>query len=230
MANGITTLRMLLFFALVALLCAAPTAWQSLNVPILILIFVLDGVDGHVARRRHETTTFGAMYDIAADRIIECVLWIVLMHRGLTPVWVPIVFCTRGVLVDVIRTHAASRGQTPFGMMHTRLGRFLVAGRAMRIGYAVAKAVTFGWLLLILPWREQVPEFWQDWQVPLGWISSGLTYATVALCVARGMPVIADAVVAELISKPRPAQRAPQEQAVTASVTSSNVSLPTAGA
>lgn len=42
----------------------------------IALIFILDAVDGYVARRSHTTSVFGAVFDIAADRIIENVFWI----------------------------------------------------------------------------------------------------------------------------------------------------------
>ncbi len=197
MANGITTIRLLLLYVLVAMLYLVPAAWGLLNVVLLVIIFVLDGVDGYVARRRHEETTFGALYDIAADRVIELVLWIVLTNLGHTPVWVPIVFCSRGVLVDVVRTHAAARGATPYGMMHTRLGRWIVAGRFMRILYAAAKTAAFGWILLIAGWPEAQPELWSAHSTLLLAVQHALVCLAVALCVLRGVPVLYDAALSE---------------------------------
>src|SRR3546814_3442538 len=64
-----------LFRSLVAMAYWAPPRWQLLDPPLLLLIISLDGLDGWVARRRGETSVFGAVFDIAADRVVEAVLW-----------------------------------------------------------------------------------------------------------------------------------------------------------
>lgn len=196
MANGFTTLRLGLLFVLVGLASAGSPTMQMAGAPLLAVLFILDGVDGYVARRRNEATEFGALYDIAADRLVEYALWIVACDLGFVAVWVPILFCTRGVLVDLIRTHFARHGQTPFGMMHTRLGRWLVAGRFMRIGYAAVKMFAFGWVFLILPIPELYPSLWRQWASPALVVLNVLVASAVVLCVARGVPVIVDAVLA----------------------------------
>lgn len=190
MANLITLSRILLLFVLVGIAYQRGSPWQFLNVPLIIAIFVTDGLDGYVARKRGETSLFGALFDIAVDRIVENVLWVVLADLGLVPIWVPIVFIVRGSIVDAIRAGAASRGQTPFGMMRSALGRFLVAGRFMRIGYAVVKGVAFGWIVLMQPVATQFTNLWSYWGGFLSGITSVLVYASVALCLARGLPVV----------------------------------------
>lgn len=197
MANWITTFRIVLVLVLVGLIYQLSAAWQLFNAALLILIFVLDGLDGYVARKWHETSTFGAAYDIAADRVVENSLWIAFTHLGYTPVWVPIVFMTRGFVVDVIRTRVRLRGQTPFSMMRGPLGRLLVAGRVMRFLYGGVKAAAFGWILLLRSGRELWPEFWADWSNQLNMTTDVLVYSAVALCLIRGLPVIIDFLVDE---------------------------------
>ena len=122
MANLVTLIRLFLLFVLVA--NAYSSGYQLLlNLPLLIVIFALDGVDGYVARKRHEESLLGSILDIAADRIVENVLWLVFMDLDLVPVWIPVVFITRSLFVDSIRSHVAMQGQTPFGMMQSPIGR-----------------------------------------------------------------------------------------------------------
>lgn len=192
MANLITTIRFALLFVLVASAYYAAPEWQLLNAPLLLLIIVLDGVDGYVARRRGETSAFGAIFDIAVDRVVENVLWVVLAHLDLVPIWVAIVFITRGSIVDSIRYAAISGGQSAFGMMRSRLGRFLVAGRFMRGFYGALKAVTFGWIFLIQPWPLLDPDSWAAWSAPVGVVTVTLVDLTVAVCILRGVPVVAE--------------------------------------
>jgi hypothetical protein len=69
-------------------------------------VIALDAVDGYVARRRGETSSFGSVFDIAADRVVDNVLWIVFAGVELFSVWVAGVFVARGFRVDTMRTPA----------------------------------------------------------------------------------------------------------------------------
>ncbi len=193
MANLITLSRLLLLIAVVAIAYQPPSWWQFLNVPLLIIVFVTDGLDGYVARRRGETSLFGAMFDIAGDRIVELTMWIVLADLDLLPIWVPLVFVIRGTIVDAIRaSQTASRNQSPFAMMESALGRWLVAGKFMRIFYAVLKAHAFCWLLLIQPMPALIAPFWAQWGPLMTGIGDALVYLSVAICLVRGLPVIVE--------------------------------------
>ena len=73
MANLITLSRLLLLIVVVVIAYQPEHPWWQLaNVPLLIFLFVTDGLDGYVARKRGEASVFGAMFDIAGDRIVEC--------------------------------------------------------------------------------------------------------------------------------------------------------------
>lgn len=192
MANLITLARLMLLAGLVALAYEAPPAWQAVNAPLVLVIFLMDGLDGWVARLRNEATVFGSIFDIAADRVVEIVLWLVLANLGAVPVWVPIVFIVRGNIVDAIRYAAISNGETAFGMMRRRWARFLVSGRALRAFYGILKGVTFALLLALPPLAALAPAWWSRWGVATEALAAGMVYATVAICILRGVPVIAE--------------------------------------
>ncbi len=192
MANLITLSRLLLLFLLLGMAYHASPVWQQVNAPLILFIIALDGVDGYVARKRVETSVFGSIFDIAVDRVIENVLWVVLAHLDLVPIWVAIVFITRSSIVDSIRYAAISRGESAFGMMQSPWGRFLVAGRFMRGFYGALKAVAFGWIFLLQPWPVLHPELWAHWSAILETVTSVLIYASVGVCLLRGAPVVAE--------------------------------------
>jgi hypothetical protein len=87
-------------------------------------------------------------------------------------------------------------GYTAFGestMMRSKLGKFLTGSPVMRTGYAVLKAMTFSWLLLISAmdrlWNE-IPfltEKFLSAAYLAGYIAAMVT-AVVSL--ARGIPAI----------------------------------------
>jgi len=203
MANVITLTRLLMVFPLVAMIYWASPGWLWLAPPLLLVIIALDGLDGYVARKRLETSVFGSIFDIAADRVIEYVLWTVLGHVGVVPMWVALVFIIRGTLVDSIRYAAIAGGQTAFGMMKSRLGRFLVAGRFMRGFYGGLKAVTFAWLLSLAPLAYFEPALWNAGRDAIALTTGVLVYSTVALCLLRGLPVLIEFATRHRVFQPR---------------------------
>ncbi len=198
MANMVTLARLLLLVVVVVLAYQPYSLWHVFNVALLILVFASDGIDGYVARKRNEESVFGAVFDIAGDRITELTLWIVTADLGFVPVWVPIVFVVRGSIVDAIRAaQVSSKHDSPFALMTSKLGRWLVSGRFMRIFYAAVKGTTFCWILLIAPVHALLPVFWSLWGWLLTGISTFLIYLSVVLCIVRGLPVIIEFVTAE---------------------------------
>jgi len=199
MANLITLTRFLLLFVVVAMAYFAAPTWQLATAPLLIIMIALDGLDGYVARKRCETSAFGAIFDIAVDRVVENVLWVVLADLGQIPIWVALVFVIRGTIVDSIRYAAIAEGETAFGMMRSPMGRFLVAGRFMRAFYGTVKAITFAWALLARPLPDLAPALWGEWSAVAGAVTAVLVLASVILCIARGVPVVAEFVVQQMM-------------------------------
>jgi CDP-diacylglycerol---glycerol-3-phosphate 3-phosphatidyltransferase len=198
MANLITLSRIVLLLIVAWIFYLPPTPWALAGFVLIILIFVSDGLDGYIARKRNETSLFGALFDIAGDRIVELTLWIVAADNDLVPIWVPLVFIVRGVIVDTIRSsNAVAQGMAPFALMRSALGKFIVAGKFMRGFYAVSKAAAFTGLALQKPGPQFLPVLWGN----VGWLLTGLTYffvyLSVALCITRGWPVVAEFVYAQ---------------------------------
>lgn len=191
MANLITLARLLLLIVVVFLAYQPYSYWHFFNVALLILVFASDGIDGYVARKRNETSVFGAMFDIASDRMTELTMWIVLVDLDIVPVWVPLVFIIRGTIVDTIRaSQVTAEKNAPFSMLETPMGKWLVAGKFMRAFYAALKGTTFCWLLLIQPLPVLWPEIFTDWMAILRGIGVVLVYASVLTCLLRGFPVV----------------------------------------
>lgn len=195
MANLITLSRLLLLFVVLWIAHLPPSWWQLTAVALLIVVFVTDALDGYVARKRNEETVFGAMFDIAVDRIVELCLWIAVANLDLAPVWVALLFVVRGSLVDAIRARqVAESGAAPFDMLRHPLAQWLVAGRFIRGFYAAIKAITFCWLLLFMPFPHLLPDLlpgvWEQWGFLPTLVGQMLIGLSVILCLARGLPVI----------------------------------------
>jgi CDP-diacylglycerol--glycerol-3-phosphate 3-phosphatidyltransferase len=198
MANLITLTRLILLLIAAWMFYLPPGPWGFVNFVLVIVLFVSDSLDGYIARKRNETSLFGALFDIAGDRITELTLWIVSADNDLVPIWVPLVFVIRGVIVDTIRSsNAVAEGVAPFALMRSPLGKWLVAGKFMRAFYAAVKGCAFAGLALIQPFSAVLPTLYGH----IGWITTGLAYffvyLSVLLCIARGLPVIAEFVYAQ---------------------------------
>lgn len=200
MANLITVGRLVVMFGVVALIYFSGDAASWVSMVLVALIFASDGVDGWVARRRNSTSALGAVLDIAGDRIVENVLWVLFAAMDAVPLWVPFVVMTRGFIVDALRSMSYADGMTAFGernMMRSPVTRWLTAGRFMRALFGYAKAGGFVFLTGYVGSRSAGADGtalaglfgWPPWQI-VGW---GAVWLAVGLTILRGIPVIVDA-------------------------------------
>ena len=186
-ANLVAISRALLAFIAVAILFHRPGLYV-VACALTIAAILMDGLDGWVARRYGEVSRIGAVIDILTDRIVELTYWIAFATLGWIPAWIPILVAVRGLLVDGARAVAFERGLTAFGpttMMRSRIGTFLVASRESRSAYGIAKASAF--TLMILAYAPALPEGARPVVLAIALIC---VYASVILCVLRGIPVL----------------------------------------
>jgi CDP-diacylglycerol--glycerol-3-phosphate 3-phosphatidyltransferase len=206
-ANLITVARLLLLFVAIALIYWGSAGAILFAVLLIAIVFAGDGLDGYVARRRKSTSQFGAVFDIAGDRIVENALWVIFAELQLIPVWIPLLVLTRSFVVDGLRSISYAEGMTAFGernMMRSQLTEWLTAGRFMRTLYGYAKAFGFLFLTGLEAFRHRMaPDSLlhqaYDWD-PLRWAGWACVVVAVALTIIRGLPVIYDA--SALWSKP----------------------------
>lgn len=197
MANLISLSRLPLLLMLVWMAYRPVGWWQIAATALLIVVFALDAIDGAVARRRGESSPFGAVLDIAVDRAIELGFWFLLVDLGAAPLWAALVFVIRGALVDALRAARLSgEGVEPFDAFASPLARWIVKGRFMRGFYAAMKGIAFGWLLFFVGAPTLIePVAPAPWALAEPWIElvgQGLVWSVVALCVLRGLPDLAE--------------------------------------
>lgn len=93
LANWVTLLRLVLVtLLLLAVWLGAPgmlPSWELFGVALVAL--VLDGVDGWLARRRQETSTFGERFDMGADTVFTITLTLCLAAFALVGPWVLVI-------------------------------------------------------------------------------------------------------------------------------------------
>jgi len=194
MANAITLSRLPWLVGVVLLLYLGSPSVQAAAAAAVVALIVLDSVDGIVARRRHEEGMLGSKLDIAVDRIVELVLWVVYADLGLISIAIPIIVIMRGTLVDTVRSFSLVWGKTSFGMMQTNWGRWLVASPVMRSGYGIAKAVAFCLLALALGLQGLWAGTSKAALANGVWVTAVVvSWIATAICLVRGIPVLWEA-------------------------------------
>jgi CDP-diacylglycerol--glycerol-3-phosphate 3-phosphatidyltransferase len=191
LATWITLSRLPLLLLFVLILYRGSPPVQLAGVALLFLGLMLDTVDGVVARWRNQTSLFGSVLDIAADRTYELVLWVCFADLRMVPMAIPLIVVARTTLTDALRGIGVSQGTAPFAQHRSALGRFLVGSAWMRTGYAVGKTTTFCGLALARAATGLPPE------TTLGRIAAPMiavlrvaAWLTVILCIVRGLPVV----------------------------------------
>ena len=194
MANAITLARIPLLIVVVLLLFLGGPVIRIVTAGLVAILIIMDTLDGIVARRRGETGMLGSKLDIAVDRIVEQVMWIVYAQLGLISPAIPVIFIIRGGLVDTVRSFSVVWGKTPFGMMQTEWGRRLVASSFMRFVYGAAKVIAFCTLALALGLQDLwagTPK--EDWAQAVLILAVVCSWIATAICLIRGLPVLLEA-------------------------------------
>jgi CDP-diacylglycerol--glycerol-3-phosphate 3-phosphatidyltransferase len=198
--NIVTVSRLGLVFVVV-MLAYGNTIWNKLLASLFaVMVIIGDWLDGHLARRLGQSTKLGSVLDIAADRVMESVLWIILADLTLVPIWIPIVVISRGIVTDTIRGYVLQFGYAGFGkktMQKSRLGKFITGSPFMRTSYAVLKGFTFGWLLLlkaleeVLVRKQFFEAAWMETALEIGYWAAVLA---AIICIVRGVPVVIEGI------------------------------------
>jgi CDP-diacylglycerol---glycerol-3-phosphate 3-phosphatidyltransferase len=188
MANVITLIRIPLLFVYVGFILTGRPVVIFLCVPFIVGIMLLDMLDGMVARRFNQTSLLGSALDIAVDRSLEIILWVVFSSLGLIPLVIPIIVIARGTLTDAVRCVGTCHGEAAFAQLRHPVNRFLVASRFMRDLYGAVKGTAFA--VLTLDFGYQTLQ--HAWSENIHSLALGISWMTILLTIIRGIPVLAE--------------------------------------
>lgn len=189
-ANIVSISRIFIAFIAIGLLFNQTTCSYIWAVGLTVIAFIMDGVDGYIARKYNQSSQWGAVLDILGDRIVEMSYWIAFAVLGWLNILFPLICVARAFTTDGIRSIALSKGMTPFGeksMQSTSWGKFICASKFMRISYAVAKVVAF--VLLIAAYIPNLATTIAD---PTRLIAIICAWIAIIFCVIRAIPVVAE--------------------------------------
>ena len=157
-----------------------PTTWiattsaQNIATALFVLAALTDWLDGYLARRWQQTSSFGAWADPVADKLLICASLIALVHIGRVHSVIAIVILSREIAVSALREWMAQVGETR-SVAVAFMGKLKTAVQMIAIPFLLIDAKPFSWLETrlvgtILIWAAAVLTVW-----------SGIHYMRVAL-------------------------------------------------
>jgi CDP-diacylglycerol---glycerol-3-phosphate 3-phosphatidyltransferase len=169
------------------------TLTRALAVPVVVVLFAwnfeghaywatgvftvamaTDQVDGWLARRRNQTSSFGALLDPIADKVLVMVALVMLVGEGVAPAWMVAAIAARELAISGLRLAAIERGVV---MGARDLGKLKTWAQALAVG--------FGGFAAAGAWSEDIAWWALLIAVVLTWVS-GLDYLRVAPRLLRG--------------------------------------------
>jgi CDP-diacylglycerol---glycerol-3-phosphate 3-phosphatidyltransferase len=108
--NVLTLLRILAVPVIVVALLGETPNGDALAAGVFALAAFTDGLDGYIARRRQDITTFGKLVDPLADKLLIVAALVSLVSLGRLAAWVAMVIIARELAVTALRAVAVEQG------------------------------------------------------------------------------------------------------------------------
>ena len=115
--NKLTIFRILLvpimviipFLGIEGKVMGLPIEWLIIDA-IFIIASLTDKLDGYLARKNNQVTTFGKFLDPLADKILVLTAMVMLVEMDKLPGWIPIIVLAREFMVSGYRLVAVEKG------------------------------------------------------------------------------------------------------------------------
>ena len=115
--NKLTIFRMILvpimvvipFLGIDGKFLGIPIEWIIIDI-IFIIASITDKLDGYLARKNHQVTSFGKFLDPLADKILVLAAMLMLVEQQKLPAWIPIIVLAREFVVSGYRLIAVEKG------------------------------------------------------------------------------------------------------------------------
>jgi cardiolipin synthase (CMP-forming) len=155
-----------------------PVATQNLVATTLFIVFALtDWLDGFLARKLNQTSSFGAFLDPVADKFLVCASLLVLVHLKRADVFVALIIIGREIAISALREWMAHIGASRSVAVHI-LGKIKTVVQMVAIPFLLYD----GQLLGLIPTHT-----WGTWLI---WIAAVLTVWSMAYYLQKALPEI----------------------------------------
>jgi cardiolipin synthase (CMP-forming) len=153
-------------------------ATRNLVATVLFVLFALtDWLDGWLARKLNQTSSFGAFLDPVADKFLVCASILVLVHLKRADVFVALIIIGREIAISALREWMAQIGATASVAVHM-LGKAKTTVQMVAIPFLLFDGALFG----VIDTRL--------WGTALIWIAAVLTVWSMVYYLRRAIPEI----------------------------------------
>ncbi len=108
-----------------------------------ILVALTDWLDGYLARRLNQTSSFGAFLDPVADKFLVCAALLVLLELGRVNALVALVIIGREIAISALREWMAQIGASRSVAVHM-IGKLKTASQMAAIAFLLFDAPVWG--------------------------------------------------------------------------------------
>ncbi|MEO7742243.1 MAG: CDP-diacylglycerol--glycerol-3-phosphate 3-phosphatidyltransferase [Usitatibacter sp.] len=131
---------------------------------IFIIAAVTDWLDGWLARRWNQTTSFGAFLDPVADKLMVAAALIVLTHKDLVDPFASLIIIGREITISALREWMAHIGKSKSVAVNI-LGKFKTVAQLVAIPFLLYNGFLFGlldtnWAGRWLIWAAAMITLW----------------------------------------------------------------------
>lgn len=157
---------------------AANQAEKNLVATVIFVVFAFtDWLDGYLARKLNQTSSFGAFLDPVADKFLVCACVLVLVHLQRADVFVALIIIGREIAISALREWMAQIGASKSVSVHF-IGKLKTTAQMVAIPFLLFDGQLFG-----------VVDT-HAWGVVLIWVSAGFTVASMAYYLQKALPEI----------------------------------------
>ena len=140
-----------------------------------VLFAATDWLDGFLARKLNQTSSFGAFLDPVADKFLVCASLLVLVHLNRADVFVGLIIIGREIAISALREWMAQIGASRSVAVHM-IGKLKTVGQMVAIPFLLFDGVLFG----VLDTRL--------WGTVLIWIAAVLTVLSMVYYMRKAIP------------------------------------------
>lgn len=157
-----------------ALAAADKNVWAT----VMFVVFALtDWLDGYLARKLNQSSSFGAFLDPVADKFLVCACVLVLVHLQRADVFVALIIIGREIAISALREWMAQIGASKSVAVHM-IGKLKTVVQMVAIPFLLFDGLLLGWIDTRL------------WGTALIWIAAVLTVWSMAYYLQKAIPEI----------------------------------------
>ncbi|HSH90922.1 MAG TPA: CDP-diacylglycerol--glycerol-3-phosphate 3-phosphatidyltransferase [Ramlibacter sp.] len=151
---------------------------QNLIATVMFVVFALtDWLDGFLARKLNQTSSFGAFLDPVADKFLVCASLLVLVHLKRADVFVALIIIGREIAISALREWMAQIGASKSVAVHM-IGKVKTTVQMIAIPFLLFDGQLFGLI---------DTGVWGTWLI---WISAILTVWSMVYYLQKALPEI----------------------------------------